>query len=182
VPDRPERGLNAALAHAATAARERWPGCGVAAMSADLAALRPAELRDALLAAPPRGRGVVADATGSGTVLLTAAPVAPLRPQFGPRSHAAHVGAGAVDLTVTLGSAVSGLRQDVDTLRDLTAARRLGVGPATAGVLSRRGRNADDGGGITARPRRHHTTEALAGPGDGEVGERAGTGEEEPLA
>jgi 2-phospho-L-lactate guanylyltransferase len=136
VPDRPERGLNAALEDAAGTARERWPACGVAAMSADLAALRPAELRDALLAAPARGRGIVADAAGSGTVLLTAAPAAPLRPQFGPGSHAAHVGTGAVDLTTALGRSVTGLRRDVDTVHDLTAARLLGVGPATLGVLS----------------------------------------------
>jgi 2-phospho-L-lactate guanylyltransferase len=69
-------------------------------------------------------------------VLLTAAPLAALRPQFGPGSHAAHVGAGAVDLTAALGGCVTGLRRDVDTLQDLTAARRLGVGPATADVLS----------------------------------------------
>jgi 2-phospho-L-lactate guanylyltransferase len=136
VPDRPDQGLNAALEDAARTARERWPTCGVAAMSADLAALRPAELRDALLAAPAQGRGVVADAAGSGTVLLTAAPSARLRPQFGPGSHAAHVGTGAVDLTTALGGSVTGLRRDVDTVHDLTAARRLGVGPATLGVLS----------------------------------------------
>ena len=135
VADEPASGLNPALAHGARLARQRRPGCGVAALSADLPALRPDELRTALRAAPPGARAVLADAAGTGTVLLAAAPGQPLDPAFGPGSHAAHLGSGAVDLTGELAGAVPGLRRDVDTLADLAAARALGVGPATAGAL-----------------------------------------------
>ncbi|WP_242606029.1 2-phospho-L-lactate guanylyltransferase [Frankia sp. Cppng1_Ct_nod] len=136
VPDVPDAGLNAALAHGAAVAVHRWPGTGVAALSADLAALRPSELQAALLAAPSRGRALVSDATGTGTVLLAAAPGTPLRPQFGPASRAAHVGSGARDLTAQLGESVRGLRRDVDTLDDLREAVSLGVGPRTRQVLA----------------------------------------------
>ncbi len=136
VPDLPAGGLNEALRHAAGVAGSRWPGFGVAALSADLAALRPVELRRALLAAPTGGRGVVADTQGTGTVLLTASPGTELRPAFGPGSYRAHIASGALDLTARLGPGIAGLRRDVDTLADLDAARRLGVGPATAEVLA----------------------------------------------
>src|SRR5262249_40541725 len=48
VPDEPANGLNAALRYGATVASARWPGSGVAALAADLPALRPAELGRAL--------------------------------------------------------------------------------------------------------------------------------------
>lgn len=142
VPDLPDRGLNAALRHGARIAARRWPGHGVAAMSADLAALRPAELRAALLAAPAAGRAVLADAAGTGTVLLCAAAGSELLPQFGVDSHALHVRSGAVDLTGGLATTVPGLRRDVDTVTDLAAARLLGVGPATSAVLATAAANA----------------------------------------
>ncbi|MGH3154821.1 MAG: 2-phospho-L-lactate guanylyltransferase, partial [Streptosporangiaceae bacterium] len=44
VPDEPRDGLNAALRHGARYAAARWPRAGAAALSADLPALRPAEL------------------------------------------------------------------------------------------------------------------------------------------
>jgi 2-phospho-L-lactate guanylyltransferase len=44
VPDEPRDGLNAALRHGAGLAASRWPGWGTAALSADLPALRPAEI------------------------------------------------------------------------------------------------------------------------------------------
>jgi 2-phospho-L-lactate guanylyltransferase len=148
VGDEPDAGLNAALAHGAALAARRWPGRGVAALSADLAALRPGELRAALLAAsgpvPPEagaagsGRSVLADAAGLGTVLLAAAPGVELAPAFGPDSLAAHVRSGARDLTGILGAAVPGLRRDVDTLADLRAALALGVGSATGRTLADR--------------------------------------------
>ncbi|WP_018504530.1 2-phospho-L-lactate guanylyltransferase [Parafrankia discariae] len=134
--DEPGRGLNPALAHGAALARRIHPGCAVAAVSADLPALRPAELRQALAAAPPSGRGVLADAVGTGTVLLSAAPGSPLCPSFGPGSFQAHLDSGAVDLTARLADTVPGLRRDVDTVADLTAARALGLGPATARALA----------------------------------------------
>lgn len=134
--DEPNRGLNPALAHGAALARRIHPGCAVAAVSADLPALRPAELRRALAAAPPSGRGVLADAVGTGTVLLSAAPGASLYPSFGPGSFEAHLDSGAVDLTTLLADTVPGLRRDVDTVADLNTARSLGLGPATARALA----------------------------------------------
>lgn len=142
VPDLPDRGLNPALRHGARVVARRWPEHGVAALSGDLAALRPGELRAALLAAPPTGRAVLADAAGTGTVLLCAAPGSPLLPYFGTDSHGRHVRSGAFDLTGPLGAEVAGLRRDVDTVADLAAARLLGVGAATAAVLASTAANA----------------------------------------
>jgi 2-phospho-L-lactate guanylyltransferase len=135
IADAPDTGLNAALTHGAATAAQQWPGAGIAAMSADLAALRPAELRTALLAVPTHGRAMVADAPGTGTVMLAATPGIPLAPRFGPASRTAHIGSGAQDLTGPLGRSVPGLRRDVDTLEDLREAVNLGVGPRTQDVL-----------------------------------------------
>jgi 2-phospho-L-lactate/phosphoenolpyruvate guanylyltransferase len=126
VPDKPDAGLNAAVAYgAATLARPaRW----VAALTADLPALRPAELAAALRAAAtaPR-RGFVPDAAGTGTTLLVAPPLVALDPRFGPGSAASHLASGARRLDGPWPS----LRRDVDTRDDLAEAARLGLGPAT---------------------------------------------------
>ncbi|WP_163547076.1 2-phospho-L-lactate guanylyltransferase [Candidatus Frankia nodulisporulans] len=135
VADRPDRGLNPALRHGDQHARQRWPDRPVAAMSADLPALRPTELHHALSVAAGHPRAVLADTSGTGTVLLTALPGVALVPLFGADSHAAHRRSGAVDLTVTLGAAVPGLRRDVDTTTDLAEARVLGVGRHTRAAL-----------------------------------------------
>ena len=74
IPDQPRDGLNAALRHGAAFAAARWPGCGTAALSADLPALRPAELARALTGAAAWPTAFVADAAGDGTTLYTAAP------------------------------------------------------------------------------------------------------------
>ncbi|MGF7235029.1 MAG: 2-phospho-L-lactate guanylyltransferase [Frankia sp.] len=137
VPDVPDAGLNAALTHGAGVAERMWPGLGVAALSADLAALAPEQLGRALRAAARHPRAVVADAEGTGTVLLTAGPGVALAPAFGPASRAAHIDAGAVDLTDLLGSSVPGLRRDVDTADHLAEAVALGAGDRTRAVLSR---------------------------------------------
>ena len=47
----PQDPLNAALRHGAAMAARRWPGTGLAALTADLPALGPAELATALRAA-----------------------------------------------------------------------------------------------------------------------------------
>lgn len=130
-PDQPGAGLNAALAYGATRAR---PAYGVAALPADLPALRPADLGAALRAASACPRAYVADAAGTGTVLLTAAPGSLLAPRFGADSARAHAGAGAVDLDPA-GEAWPSLRRDVDTLADLRAAAAVGLGPHTRAVL-----------------------------------------------
>lgn len=135
VADEPARGLNPALVHGAEVAAREHPGTGVAALAADLPALRPEELTRALTAASETGRALVADAGGHGTVLLAAAPGHHLDPRFGRDSRAAHADAGATDLTEQLGDAVPGLRRDVDTLADLEDAAALGTGPATRSLV-----------------------------------------------
>jgi len=123
-------GLNEALAEGARYAAEQWPGDGVAALVGDLPALTAAELARSLAVAAHHETAFVADATGTGTTLLTARPSARLDPRFGPGSAARH-GARAAALP-----AGPGLRQDVDTADDLRAALLLGVGPNTLAVLA----------------------------------------------
>ncbi len=138
IPDSPAAGLNPALAHGAIESARRWPDAGVAVLAADLPALRPAALASALDLAAHHPRSVVADAAGTGTVLLTAAPGDDLAPAFGPGSRRRHRDSGAIDVTEALAAddATAGLRRDVDTSADLEAAIGLGVGPVTAKVLA----------------------------------------------
>lgn len=133
-PDDPDAGLNPALAHGAEHLRRSQPGLGVATLSADLPALRPEHLRDALAQVAAGGRGFVSDVAGTGTTLLAAGAGAELVPAFGAGSRVAHLGSGAVEI-----AAAEGLRQDVDTPEDLMTTVRLGVGAHTAAVLERLG-------------------------------------------
>ncbi|MDT5035245.1 MAG: 2-phospho-L-lactate/phosphoenolpyruvate guanylyltransferase, partial [Micromonosporaceae bacterium] len=172
VPDGGE-GLNAALVrgadhaaalvrgadHAAALVRgadldreaDHAAGVPVVALTADLPALRPAELAAALtelaegteptrhtaltrhtgLTGRTGRRGYVPDARGTGTTMLAALAGVGLDPRFGPGSAAAHRASGAVEL---LGDWPS-VRQDVDTADDLAAAAALGLGPWTAALL-----------------------------------------------
>lgn len=132
VPDVPAAGLNPALAYGASVAVRRTPELGVAALSADLPALRPNQLGRALAAALAHPVAFVSDAEGTGTTLLTARPGAPFQPQFGHRSRAAHRAEGAVELSLP---GLATLHRDVDTEVDLVDARRLGVGPLTAALM-----------------------------------------------
>jgi 2-phospho-L-lactate guanylyltransferase len=126
LPDAPRAGLNAAFAHGAR------QGAWVAALTADLPALRPDELAAALDAATSVGtRAYVDDAAGTGTVLLTAPAGVDLDPRFGPGSAAAHARSRAVRLTGDW----PGLRRDVDTPADLAVAVALGVGSHTTELL-----------------------------------------------
>lgn len=132
LPDVPASGLNSALGYGAGIARARHPGDGVVALSADLPALRAAELAAALSAVPRRGAGVVADATGSGTTFYAARRGVAFEPLFGVDSMARHLAAGARALE---GQGLDGLRRDVDTVADLWAAAGLGLGEHTRAVL-----------------------------------------------
>ena len=134
VTDEPHGGLNAALAHGAAAVRAARPRTPVAALNADLPALRPAELARVLAAAGQFPRAFLPDAAGIGTTLLTAAPGVELSPAFGPDSRVRHRASGAVELSL---GAVDSVRQDVDTGGDLRSALALGVGPRTAAVAAR---------------------------------------------
>ena len=131
VPDRPDAGLNPALQHGATVP-EVPVGAGVAALAADLPALRPEDLAEVLESTAQHGVVVVADAAGAGTTLLAAAEASRFRPMFGAGSRARHLAAGAVDLSDWAGLS---LRSDVDTIADLTTAFALGLGPETTRVV-----------------------------------------------
>lgn len=74
VADEPGGGLNAALAHGAAVVRAARPEIPVAALNADLPALRPAELARVLAAATQFPRSFLPDAAGIGTTLLAVAP------------------------------------------------------------------------------------------------------------
>lgn len=130
VPDEPDRGLNAALAHGEQAVRARRPRAPVAALNADLPALRPTELTRVLDYSAKFPRAFVTDAAGIGTTFLSAAPGVELRPAFGGPSRARHLDSGAVEIGLT---GIDSVRQDVDTGEDLRAALALGVGAHTAG-------------------------------------------------
>ncbi|HEU5158291.1 MAG TPA: 2-phospho-L-lactate guanylyltransferase [Streptosporangiaceae bacterium] len=134
VPDEPNRGLNPALAHGAGLARAAAPRSGVGALSADLPALRPAELGRVLEAAARVPTGFVPDAAGVGTTLYTARPGASFTPAFGAGSRRRHRTAGAAELAA---GDIASVRRDVDTLDDLREALALGVGPRTAEVAAR---------------------------------------------
>ncbi|MFI7387019.1 2-phospho-L-lactate guanylyltransferase [Streptomyces sp. NPDC049813] len=137
VADTPGAGLNAALAHGAAQVRSVRPAAAVAALNADLPALRPAELAGVLAAAAAFPRAFLPDAAGIGTTFLSAAPGADLLPEFGTDSRARHRASGAVELAP---GEVGSVRQDVDTGEDLRTALGMGVGPytarAAAGLLS----------------------------------------------
>ncbi|MGW8380771.1 2-phospho-L-lactate guanylyltransferase [Streptomyces sp. ODS28] len=131
VTDSPAAGLNTALAHGAAAVRENAPEAAVAALNADLPALRPRELERVLRAAAEFPRAFLADAAGIGTTLLSALPGSALSPAFGGPSRERHRASGAAELALR---EVDSVRQDVDTGADLAAAVALGVGPFTAAL------------------------------------------------
>ena len=129
----PAAGLNPALRHGAQVAARQRPDRPVAAVCADLPALRPDELDHVLRSAAAHPVVFVADVEGTGTTVLAATDDAAFRPAFGHHSAAAHRVDGAVELRQRpLGS----VRRDVDTEVDLYDAVRLGVGPRTADVLA----------------------------------------------
>ncbi|WP_227025297.1 2-phospho-L-lactate guanylyltransferase [Streptomyces tsukubensis] len=129
VADLPAAGLNAALAHGAREARARRPWAPVAALNADLPALRPTELGRVLTAASAFPRAFLRDAAEIGTTFLSARAGIELRPAFGGPSRARHTASGAAELFL---DDVDSVRQDVDTGADLRAALALGTGPRTS--------------------------------------------------
>jgi 2-phospho-L-lactate/phosphoenolpyruvate guanylyltransferase len=121
--------LNNAIAAAERAVAESFSN--IVVLQGDLPALQPQELAEAIAAARQHQRSFVADRLATGTAALCAFGSA-LDPHFGPDSAARHRRSGAIELT----GAWPGLRCDVDTPADLTAARRLGIGPATARAIA----------------------------------------------
>ncbi|OBC14339.1 2-phospho-L-lactate guanylyltransferase [Mycobacterium sp. 852013-50091_SCH5140682] len=122
--------LNNAITAAELELRGSTPN--IVVLQGDLPALQPQELAGALAAAQAHPRSFVGDRHGTGTAALFAFGV-PLQPQFGADSAARHRHSGAIELT----GPWPGLRCDIDTPDDLSAARRLGVGPATTKTLAR---------------------------------------------
>jgi 2-phospho-L-lactate guanylyltransferase len=137
VADGPAAGLNPALRHGAQVAGRERPARPVAAVSADLPALRPGELDHVLRSAAAYPVLFVPDIEGTGTTVLAATDPAAFQPAFGRRSAAAHRAGGAVELR---DGPLASVRRDVDTEVDLYDALRLGVGPRTAEVLADLGR------------------------------------------
>lgn len=136
--DVPAAGLNAALRYGTHRIRGEHPDAPVAALNADLPALRADELETVLAAAaaaPGPGRAFLADAAGVGTTLLAAAPGFALAPAFGGASRARHRASGAREIALP---GVDSVRQDVDTADDLRSALALGVGPHTVALLRSR--------------------------------------------
>lgn len=137
VVDESSAGLTAAVERGIRVAREVRVGTArvnIAVLLGDLPALTAAELADCLLLAAAYPLAMVADADGTGTVLITAAPGERHAPAFGPGSRAAHAAAGYIELAVPVGS---GLRRDVDTAEQLHSLLASGVGRHTAAAISR---------------------------------------------
>ncbi len=131
VTGEPHGGINAALRHGAQAASV-GAGEGVAALAADLPALRPAELSLALNRATGELSSFVPDTAGTGTTLYAATASDRFDPSFGLGSAVAHaVSATALDVT-----GLASLRSDVDTVQDLRVAVALGLRPRSARVVA----------------------------------------------
>lgn len=136
VPDLPAAGINPALSYACQTVRSSDPSTAVAAMSADLPALRTEALTKAVRRAASTPRWFVPDLPGAGTTLLAARCGQALQPKFGRDSAALHRASGAVRID---GDDLERLRRDVDTEADLQAALALGVGPHTSAAVTRIG-------------------------------------------
>lgn len=126
--------LNGTLVQAAAEMRRRDPELRVAAVCADLPALRSEELARAFARADLTRMSFVADQERVGTTAVVAPSMEEFRPSFGDGSRAQHLQAGAFEVD---GIDVPGLRRDVDDPAGLSGALRLGVGPATALVIRR---------------------------------------------
>lgn len=133
VPDAPGAGLNAALAHGARSVRALRPAAAVAALNADLPALRTGELARVLDFASAFPNAFLRDAAGIGTTFLAAAGGAEFRPAFGGPSGGRHLASGAVEIAL---AGVDSVRRDVDTGEDLRVALALGVGSHTARIAT----------------------------------------------
>jgi 2-phospho-L-lactate guanylyltransferase len=102
----------------------------VAVLVADLPAVTPHAVDVALRAADLEVTTFVADRHGSGSTLLTAPSADTLRSSFGRDSARRHLELGATALPPS--AVAPSLSCDVDTLDDLVAAERLGLGRCTS--------------------------------------------------
>jgi 2-phospho-L-lactate guanylyltransferase len=137
----PRGDLNTAVVFGAATARDRWGDVPVALLVADVPAVRPAELREALAAAAAYETSFVADRSGDGTTLVCCR--GPVVTAYGPGSAADHRVRGFAELA----GPWPGLRTDVDTVEDLAIASALGLGRATTPLVA-----------AVARDREEHAT------------------------
>lgn len=133
LPDGAGYDLNAALVQAAAELLRRHPGLRIAALCADLPALRPDDLDRVLDAAPADRMGFVADADDVGTTLVTAPDLDTFRPRFGLDSRELHLDAGAQEILL---DDIASLRRDVDTPADLAEVLRHGIGVRSRRIAS----------------------------------------------
>jgi 2-phospho-L-lactate guanylyltransferase len=124
--DRPIDTLGSAIRHGIAWAEAHRPCAPLAVVPSDLPALTPDALGELLAVARAHPFAFVPDANGDGTTILTIRTPDLMHAGYGPGSAERHRGYGAHEL-----AAAEALRQDVDTLADLVAAERLGVGPHT---------------------------------------------------
>ena len=124
--DRPLDTLGSAIRHGIAWAADHRPNAPLAVVPSDLPALTAEALGELLRAASDQPFAFVRDANGDGTTILTSRTPDLMRAGYGPGSAERHRGFGAHELV-----AADALRQDVDTIDDLIAADRLGLGPHT---------------------------------------------------
>ena len=124
------RGLDAAIALGTVSAGQGAPR---AALLGDVPALTPHDLDAALELAGQVERGLVPDAEGTGSTLVTARPGAVRVSALGADAAARHRLLGCTDLAVSRGST---LRGGVGAAARVAGAVALGVGPRTAAVLA----------------------------------------------
>jgi 2-phospho-L-lactate guanylyltransferase len=129
MPDQGD-GLNSAI-RSGIGYVERVMGPGpTAVLLGDIPTLRQQDLVEALSRCGAHPRALVPDASGTGTVLLTALSTLDLDPRFGPDSAGEH-SRDCVRLDLDLPA----LRTDVDDDQTLRQAITIGVGRHTAVVL-----------------------------------------------
>ena len=125
--------LNGTLLQAAAEMHRRDPALRLAAVCADLPALRPEEFSTALASSAAEGMSFVADQERVGTTVLIASDIEVFRPAFGAGSRRQHLDAGAHEIDEV---DVPSVRRDVDDPDDLAQALALGVGPRTSLVTT----------------------------------------------
>lgn len=135
LPDGVGDDLNGSLRLAAAEMHRTDPDLALAAVFADLPALRTDELTEVLEAAAPDRLTFVADAAGVGTTMVVAPDLARFTPHFGQGSRAAHLALGAHEID----SPSASVRRDVDTPADLAGAATLGLGAHSRFVLTHYG-------------------------------------------
>lgn len=124
-------GLNCAIQAAVDRRLSGVAQESTAIFTADLPAIKPDEVTSILRAALAHPRSFVADLNGTGTTGFFMNAGQPTWTAFGAGSRMKHRALGACELRV---EKYSGLVRDVDTVEDLDAAVRLGVGPVTARI------------------------------------------------